>query len=192
MFKEGLSTDRPRGWESRRSSVVRSIPPHDVVAASPHFLPVPINPMSGLPDVIPVARPISGTTSVIRAITDCHRNRSRISTIVRPAVIWSAIIRTGARVGTIAGITSVVVCAARNTKRGNKQHEVSHFHFHLYEYSESGNELRVSVNANFLAAQRFYGWLEAALFSAQVRLSNLSENLRRERTLQRCFGKAGS
>jgi hypothetical protein len=73
--------------------------------------------MSRLPDVIPVARPISGTTSVIRAITDCHRNRPRISTIVRPAVIWAAVIRSTV-IWPIARISRVIIGASIETKRG--------------------------------------------------------------------------
>ena len=127
MFKEGRpplarrsrakAADRPPRLESRRSLVARSISAYNVVAASPDFLPVPINPMSRLPDVIPVARPISGTASVIRAVTDCHRNRSRISTIVRPAVIWSAIIRSTV-IGPVARISRVIIGASTEAKRG--------------------------------------------------------------------------
>jgi hypothetical protein len=97
-----------------------SVSAHDVVAADPDMLAVPPAPVSWPPDVIRAAVPISGT-SIIRSISD--RDHHRASTIIWP----------GAIVATIAWITSVVICAACETKRGaneDKQHKVSRFPFH--------------------------------------------------------------
>ena len=147
MFKKGRFPDRPR-LESRRSFVAQLISSsHDVMAVDPDSLPVPRCPMSWFPDVIGAAYIIARPVAVVGPIADCHSDGTRITPVIR-----SAIIRTGAMIGTIAGITSVVVCAARDTKRGakyNKQHEVPHFHFHLYEYSESANDLRVWRHRKF-------------------------------------------
>jgi hypothetical protein len=63
--------------------------------------------MARLPDVIPVARPISGTTRVIRAITDGHRDGTRITSVIR-----SVIIRTATIIGSVARRGGVIASAS--------------------------------------------------------------------------------
>lgn len=99
----------------KASLVARSIPTYDVVAASPHFLPVLINPMSRLPNVIPVARPVSGTTSVIRAITHGHRDGTRITSVVRSVIIPTAVATI---IRPITGISRIIIGATTEAKRG--------------------------------------------------------------------------
>jgi len=50
--------------------------------------------MSRLPDVIPVARPIPGTTSVIRTITHLYSDGTRITPVIRSAIVRTATIAT--------------------------------------------------------------------------------------------------
>jgi hypothetical protein len=71
--------------------------------------------MSRLPDVIPVARPISCTTSVIRAITDCYRNGTRITSVIGPVIIPTAIATV---IGPIARISRIIIGASTEAKRG--------------------------------------------------------------------------
>jgi hypothetical protein len=63
--------------------------------------------MARLPDVIPVAGPISGTTRVIRAITDGHRDGTRITSVIR-----SVIIRTATIIGSVARRGGVIASAS--------------------------------------------------------------------------------
>jgi hypothetical protein len=70
--------------------------------------------MARLPDVIPVARPISGTTRVIRAITDGHSDGTRITSVIGSVIIPTAIATI---IGSIARISAVVASASYQAER---------------------------------------------------------------------------
>jgi hypothetical protein len=71
--------------------------------------------MSRLPDVIPVARPVSGATSVIRAIADCHRDGTRITSVIGSVIIPAAIATI---IGSVAGRSRIIIGASTKAKRG--------------------------------------------------------------------------
>jgi hypothetical protein len=93
------SFGEPVATASREAALVSA---YDVVAASPSFLPVPINPMARLPDVVPVARPISGT-AIVRPIVNGNADRPRITTTI---IRCRTVIRSVSRVRGVIAVAS--------------------------------------------------------------------------------------
>src|SRR5438445_10167508 len=100
-----------------RPSLVSS---RNVMAVYPDSLAVSIPPMSWPPNVIHAARPVAGTTSIIRPIP--HRDYDRASSVVRPrtVTIVRSVITWGSGV-----IAFTAPCPEQGRKQKNQQNHSS-------------------------------------------------------------------